>query len=151
MGNVDGISKWNADGSFADEGQSTPPGTFRTDGFLSDSVRSIKYGTDDRIYFNDWVGNGKVWACDMKMTTSQLIINADLQPTLSTLSSGMYDMDITDLGTTNGQPANLKPSEEMQLVDSNNNVIGAPSAPDPDTDGFNACTWAGTCVAPSSS
>ena len=56
-----------------------------------------------------------------------------------------------DLATTNGAPANLKASEEMQLIDSNNNVIGSPSAPDPDTDGFNACTWAGTCVAPSSS
>ena len=56
-----------------------------------------------------------------------------------------------DLATTNGQPANLKSSEEMQLIDSNGGVIGSPSAPDPDTDGFNACTWAGTCVAPSSS
>jgi hypothetical protein len=57
-----------------------------------------------------------------------------------------------DLATTNGQPANLKPSEEMQLVDSSGtSVIGSPSAPDPDTDGFSACTWSGTCVAPSSS
>jgi Peptidase A4 family len=56
-----------------------------------------------------------------------------------------------DLATTNGAPANLKSSEQMQLIDSNNKVIGSPSAPDPDTDGFNACTWAGTCVAPSSS
>jgi hypothetical protein len=56
-----------------------------------------------------------------------------------------------DLGTTNGQPANLKSSEEMQLIDSNSHVIGSPSAPDPDADGFNACTWAGTCVAPSGS
>jgi hypothetical protein len=28
-------------------------------------------------------------------------------------------------------------------------VIGAPSAPDPDADGFNACTWATSCSAPS--
>jgi hypothetical protein len=56
-----------------------------------------------------------------------------------------------DLATVNGAPANLKPSEEMDLVDSNNTVIGAPSAPDPDADGFNACTWAGTCAAPGSS
>jgi hypothetical protein len=56
-----------------------------------------------------------------------------------------------DLATTNGQPAQLKPSEEMQLIDSNDNVIGSPSAPDSDADGFNACTWAGTCTAPSSS
>lgn len=58
---------------------------------------------------------------------------------------------VFDLATTNGQPANLQPSEEMQLVDSNGNVIGDPSAPDPDADGFNACAWAGTCTAPGSS
>jgi hypothetical protein len=56
-----------------------------------------------------------------------------------------------DLATTNGAPAGLKSSEELDLVDSNGSVIGAPSAPDPDTDGFNACTWAGTCTAPTSS
>jgi hypothetical protein len=56
-----------------------------------------------------------------------------------------------DLATTNGQPANLKSSEEMQLVDSSGKVYGAPSAPDPDTDGFNACAWASTCSAPGSS
>jgi hypothetical protein len=55
-----------------------------------------------------------------------------------------------DLSTTNGAPANLKASEEMDLIDSNGNVIGAPSAPDSDLDGFGACTWATTCSAPSS-
>jgi hypothetical protein len=56
-----------------------------------------------------------------------------------------------DLATTNGAPANLKASEQMNLIDSNSNVIGAPSAPDPDADGFNACTWATSCGAPGSS
>jgi hypothetical protein len=56
-----------------------------------------------------------------------------------------------DLATTNGQPANLKSSEEMDLIDSSGKVIGAPSAPDPDADGFNVCAWAGTCAAPASS
>ncbi|MBV8065130.1 MAG: hypothetical protein JOY72_06810 [Actinobacteria bacterium] len=58
---------------------------------------------------------------------------------------------VFDNATTNGAPANLKSSEEMDLIDSNGTVIGAPSAPDPDADGFNACTWATTCGAPSSS
>jgi peptidase A4-like protein len=58
---------------------------------------------------------------------------------------------VFDLATVNGQPANLQASEEMQLIDSNSHVIGAPSAPDPDGDGFNACTWATSCAAPSSS
>jgi Peptidase A4 family len=53
-----------------------------------------------------------------------------------------------DLATVNGQPANLDPSEEIQLIDSNGNVIGTPSAPDSEADGFNACTWATSCAAP---
>jgi hypothetical protein len=53
-----------------------------------------------------------------------------------------------DNATVNGSPANLKTSEELDLVDSGGNVIGSPSAPDAEADGFNACTWAGTCAAP---
>ena len=34
--------------------------------------------------------------------------------------------------TVNGQPAGLKASEELDLIDSNGNVIGAPSAPNSD-------------------
>ncbi|MGH3010043.1 MAG: G1 family glutamic endopeptidase [Gaiellaceae bacterium] len=56
-----------------------------------------------------------------------------------------------DLATVNGRPANLNSSEEIQLIDSNGNVIGTPSAPDPDADGFNACTWVTSCTAPSGS
>lgn len=53
--------------------------------------------------------------------------------------------------TVNGKPANLTPSEEMQLIDSKGKVIGTPSAPDSDKDGFNACTWTTSCAAPTSS
>jgi Peptidase A4 family len=55
-----------------------------------------------------------------------------------------------DLGTTNGASANLKASEEMDLINSSGGVIGAPSAPDSDADGFGACTWATSCTAPGS-
>jgi hypothetical protein len=55
-----------------------------------------------------------------------------------------------DLGTTNGSPVVLKSSEQMQLVDSSRKVIGLPSAPDSDADGFGACTWATSCSAPPS-
>jgi hypothetical protein len=65
---------------------------------------------------------------------------------LPNLSSPVFD-----LATVNGQPANLNASEEIQLIDSNSNVIGTPSGPDPDADGFNACTWATSCSAPSGS
>ena len=56
-----------------------------------------------------------------------------------------------DSATVNGAPASLRSSEEIQLIDSNGSVIGTPSAPDPDADGFNACTWATSCAAPASS
>jgi len=56
-----------------------------------------------------------------------------------------------DFATTNGATANLKPSEEIQLVDANSGaVIGDPSAPDRNTDGFAACAWARTCKVPRS-
>jgi hypothetical protein len=55
-----------------------------------------------------------------------------------------------DLGTVNGAPVKLSASEQMQLVDSSGKVIGTPSAPDSDADGFGACTWTGTCTAPAS-
>jgi hypothetical protein len=44
----------------------------------------------------------------------------------------------------NGTAANLQPSEEMDLTDSNGNVIGAPSAPLSSTS-FNACAWQTSC------
>jgi hypothetical protein len=58
---------------------------------------------------------------------------------------------VFDQGTVNGKPANLKSSEAVQLADSNGDIIGSVSAPDPDLDGFNACTWSTTCSAPSTS
>lgn len=50
-----------------------------------------------------------------------------------------------DNATVNGRPANLEASEAMQLIESNGNVIGTPSAPDAQANGFQACTWATTC------
>lgn len=59
-------------------------------------------------------------------------------------------MPAFDLASTNGAPANLKSSEEMELTDSSGNVIATPSAPDSDADGFNVCAWATSCSPPSS-
>ena len=53
-----------------------------------------------------------------------------------------------DSATTNGAPAGLKSSEQVQLTDSSGAVIGSPSAPDAQADGFSACTWATSCAAP---
>ena len=56
-----------------------------------------------------------------------------------------------DGATTNGAPASLIASEELQLVDLNRNVIATPSAPDGDGDGFNVCTYASSCGSPATS
>jgi hypothetical protein len=48
-------------------------------------------------------------------------------------------------GTTNGANAGLRSSEEIQLVDSNGQVIGTPSAPNSTADGFTDCAWASSC------
>jgi Peptidase A4 family len=66
--------------------------------------------------------------------------------TLPNLSGGNFD-----LATANGAPAGLSASEEIQLVDSNGTVESTPSAPDPDADGFNDCTYTTVCAAPSGS
>jgi hypothetical protein len=47
--------------------------------------------------------------------------------------------------TVNGANAGLKSSEAIDLIDSNGNVIGAPSAPNGTADGFSVCTWATSC------
>jgi hypothetical protein len=47
----------------------------------------------------------------------------------------------------NGRSAGLKHSERM-LLTSGNKVVGTPSAPDRQHDGFALCSWAKTCPAP---
>ena len=53
-------------------------------------------------------------------------------------------------GQTNTANPGLKPAEEVQLVDFNNKVLLTPSAPDPDKNGFNDCSYATSCAAPTS-
>ena len=56
-----------------------------------------------------------------------------------------------DLAQVNNASAGLNAAEQIQLIDSSGHVIGAPSAPDGDSDGFNACANAASCGAPSGS
>ena len=53
-------------------------------------------------------------------------------------------------GKVNGAPVKLKRAEKIKLVDANDNVIGTPSAPDSDRDGFRVCAWATSCSVPGS-
>ena len=56
-----------------------------------------------------------------------------------------------DLGTVNGTAAALSTAEEIQMTNAASKVIALPSSPDPDTDGFNACTYLKTCSPPTHS
>jgi hypothetical protein len=53
-----------------------------------------------------------------------------------------------DLARTNNARPGLKPSEEIQLADSQGHVLATPSGPDSDGDGFNDCAYATRCPAP---
>jgi hypothetical protein len=52
-----------------------------------------------------------------------------------------------DRAKVNGSSAGLKSSERI-LLTSGGKVIGTPSAPDPQRNGFALCAWAATCRAP---
>jgi len=57
-----------------------------------------------------------------------------------------------DLSITNGGAAQLKNSEQIQLVDLNSGqVLATPSKVDRDADGFNVCTYSSRCRKPRSS
>ncbi|HZU61641.1 MAG TPA: G1 family glutamic endopeptidase [Solirubrobacteraceae bacterium] len=65
---------------------------------------------------------------------------------LPSLSKGHFDH-----GTANGHAVKLNRSQEIELTSSNGKVVGIPSGPDSDRDGFAACAWATSCRAPASS
>lgn len=53
-----------------------------------------------------------------------------------------------DRAAVNGSPVHLKSAQAIDLINSSGRTIAVPSGPDPDRDGFNACTWARACAAP---
>lgn len=53
-----------------------------------------------------------------------------------------------DRASVNGAPVHLKSTQAIDLVNSSGRTIAVPSGPDPDHDGFNACTWTRACTAP---
>jgi Peptidase A4 family len=133
-------------------------------------ITSVNVSPGDRMYASvaETIPNSNVWTITLKdlsngqsftitvpyastHATAEWIEESPL--VLGTSGSGFSTLpNLTssafDLGTANGAPVKLAASEQMQLIDSNGKVIGAPSAPDPEADGFNACAWASTCPAP---
>jgi hypothetical protein len=52
-----------------------------------------------------------------------------------------------DTGSVNSVNPGLRPSQAIQLVDANGQVVATPSSPDAEFDGFNDCSYAGSCAA----
>ena len=84
-------------------------------------------------------------------TTAEFIEETPLS--VGTSGTGLTNLpNLGSVGFTsasvNGKGAGLVPADEMQLIDSNGNVIATPSAPDATGTAFNDCTWATACAAP---
>jgi len=81
------------------------------------------------------------WIVETPLTVGTGGAGLSTMPNLSTVHF--------DNATRNGANARLKSSEELQLVNGSQ-IVATPSAPDSDTDGFNACTYATSCAIPAS-
>ena len=103
-GDNDGIIKCNADGSFADEGAYSAAGyAWNNDQALYACPQKLRIGGDDRVYALDANQNGVVVACDMIMSSNQVVFDEpNYHDILGDLRYGWGAMDITDAGTTNG-------------------------------------------------
>ena len=65
------------------------------------------------------------------------------QASLPNLTTSVFDS-----ATVNGVSAHLATGEQVQLVDSSGKVIGAPSAPNAQANGFADCAWVTRCAIP---
>lgn len=102
IGDTNGVIKLNADGSYADEGQGNAGYPFNYDGYNGDVPRRGRIAADDRFYFNDWSGPGKVVAVDILMTSNQTIL--DSATFSQTDANGNWsDFDVLDVGTPNAK------------------------------------------------
>jgi FlgD Ig-like domain len=76
LGDQIGILKYNADGSYADEGGFGTGGYPMLDDGFNDCPLKIKIGDDGRLYFNDWAsGRGTIVATDLELTTNQIVLD----------------------------------------------------------------------------
>ena len=134
------------------------------------TIASVSVSPGDRMYASlaETIADSNIWTITLKDLTNGQSFTATV-PYASTHASAEWIEEnplvvgatgsgfatlpnltspAFDKATVDGAPVKLTTSEQMQLIDSNGNVIGASSAPDPEADGFNACAWAATCAAP---
>ncbi len=104
-GDVPGIYVLNADGSKVDD----VPESYGTGGYnFSDAAHydggdnplNMKVKEDDRVYWNNWVGQGEIVAADMLLTTNQIVMPEGYyngNPYFSTLN--LKTFEVTDITT----------------------------------------------------
>ncbi|HEX6487447.1 MAG TPA: G1 family glutamic endopeptidase [Candidatus Dormibacteraeota bacterium] len=134
------------------------------------SVTSLLVRPGDHMYLSISESSHEVWQISLQNQTRHQAFResvpysssyataewVDEAPVVVGTNSGLAplpNLTVThfDQETVNGVNPGLQASEEMDLVDGNGSVIGTPSAPDPEKDGFNDCAWASTCSAPAAS
>jgi len=131
---------------------------------------SINPGDHMRVSIQETIRGSEIWAISIQdLTTAQsfgttltypssyLTAEWIVETPIVVSSQGFSVGPLPDLGTvnfdlaqTNGAPANLSSSQQIQLV-VNRSLVAVPSAPDPDADGLNDCTYASSCPAPATS
>ena len=98
--------------------------------------------------------NGQSFSTTVPYSSTRGSAEWILETPLGISTGGVGLSNMPNLSTThfnnakrNNVNANLKASEEMQLV-SGSTIVADPSAPDSDANGFNDCTYASSCATP---
>lgn len=103
LGDVQGILMRNADGSPTDDGVFGQAGY----GWADDGGNSpihLKVKEDDRLYFNDWTGRGKIVAADMQLSSHVVVLDAPnygFNPFSTT--ANWINFEVLDAGTTDAR------------------------------------------------
>jgi hypothetical protein len=132
------------------------------------TVGKLKVRPGDHMHANisEVVKNSEVWRITLRNVTRNRIFRTTVPytsshataewieetPIIIGANAGFADMPNLSRTTfnrarVNGHSAGLKKSERI-LLTSRNKVIGTPSLPDQQHDGFALCAWAKTCATP---
>ena len=72
-GDLQGVQKLNADASPADEGAFSDGGFSWSTGFPGYAPWRVKVGPDDRVYMEDWSGDGNIYSWDQQVTPASML------------------------------------------------------------------------------
>lgn len=72
-GDLQGVQKLNADASPGDEGGFSDGGFSWSTGFPGYAPWRVKVGPDDRVYMEDWSGNGNIYSWDPQVTPGSIL------------------------------------------------------------------------------